>query len=921
MVFNNIFGEPEESKNEHPMTNPEYSNDIINEQGKQYNKYQEKRRAESIQKNKSVVEGVIESFTSSSGYGFIPINDDTESEVIDNILKQDEWEIKMYVTITANNSRWRNIFHYGNSNHVRAPAMWIFPRNPWKFHYRMKTNRSWNDGVDFDIPSQFRRYKEPLQIRILYHAVGNESKMTFFVNDIIVKSKDIGSFQRVPNQKFALKKNWGWYPRTGYTVSDFAMKDNRKPMTANEKNESELATLMKLQARYEAAVKTMNSAAYNSTDTANDLINDPENTRTIFNKYPADPGDVDGIGEFKGCRMDSRKWGGRRTLPLYQGIKTHEECAQRAHDLGKTAYGIQNAVGWGSNKQWGTTGVRNGGNKGECWIGDDNRLGWDRAYHSGWATYWTGLRGDAYYMYVAYNGALIFYNKNWGWTGQVGRRVSNCSYWPPVIRNVTATYGNNCQYETKYRRFLWWRIPYRSRRSSVYTGNATRNVNPSVENKKTGSVQVSAGRWGDPAYGCAKKFNATYNCGWGTNYKSINLSQEANGKRANFDCSNLPCKDKVPFRLVMQNDGNLVLYDKANEVYWHTGTNGKIGDTPNKNWMNSSNNIGDTLKMGRWFYGKQMLVSKSGRNMAKIVDGRLRVYQNWTNCREKNGETYGGPWTNAVYTIDKNDVSTLGTVSNAVEGNRRQWPDQFISGGANFTAIPEYSIEAEGGTRISGKSLDEYKKIAAGDEDIALFATPNSGGEAIFYKKDCDHQPWGKHCAGRGFPTLQSRIAKPGWTIYVKNPRITSNDTCGKESEGIPLSTYNSYKAGAPMRKCSPCGIASAMHDDYCTAQSESAKARREAVKVLYEMKQLLDQSIELQTVKPELKEQIYKNIKEYDVTYEKTKDNIDTRITTGAQKDDSDLKVVADNFQFVMWTIIAILAVSIAIKMTRKVK
>ena len=64
------------------MANPEYSNDIINEQGKQYNKYQEKRRAESI-KNKSIVEGAT-NFTS-SGYGFISVNEETESEVIDNI--------------------------------------------------------------------------------------------------------------------------------------------------------------------------------------------------------------------------------------------------------------------------------------------------------------------------------------------------------------------------------------------------------------------------------------------------------------------------------------------------------------------------------------------------------------------------------------------------------------------------------------------------------------------------------------------------------------------------------------------------------------------------------------------------------------------------------------------------------------------
>ena len=92
--------------------------------------------------------------------------------------------MKMDVTINANNSRWRNIFHYGSSNSIRVPAMWIFPRNPWRFHFRMRTDRSNNDGVDFNIPSQFKRYNEPLHIRILYHVVENKSKMTFFVNEI-----------------------------------------------------------------------------------------------------------------------------------------------------------------------------------------------------------------------------------------------------------------------------------------------------------------------------------------------------------------------------------------------------------------------------------------------------------------------------------------------------------------------------------------------------------------------------------------------------------------------------------------------------------------------------------------------------------------------------------------------------------------
>ena len=744
MVFDNIFDKPKESKKQHPMANPEYSNDIINNQGKQYNKYQAKRRAESLRKNKAIVEGFVES------------------------------------------------------------------------------------------------------------------------------------------------------------------------MTAKEKNESDLATLMRLQTKFDAAVNTMNQAAKNSTEKASEIVNDDNNQNQIFNKYPANPGDVEGIGKSAGCRVDSAN----RVLPMYQGMKTHKECAQRAHDLGKTAYGIQDALAWGS-KGWGTT---TPGDKGQCFIGDSNSIGSDEAYHQGNATWTTGNK-NINWIYIGYNGSFKGYNSSNQLTYGNGSDVSGCSFWKPEIEEISATYGMNCQYETKYRKFLWWRIPYKSKRSSVYTGNVNSHFKHLEHTSQKGSVKIDAGSWGDPAYGCSKKFNATYHCGWGSNNKSINLSNEANGKTANFDCTDLPCAEDNPYRLEMQDDGNLVLYSKTNKAIWASNTAGKNGDTPNKSWMSSSNNRGYVIYTGDRLNNGQFLCSKSGQVAAFLTDGSLSIYQNWSNCKEKNGKSFGGPWTNAVYTIDKNDVSTLGTVSNAVDGNRRQWPDKFISGGANFTTIPGYTIEAEGGTTITGKSLDEYKKIAAGDGDIALFTTPNGGGEAIFYKKNCESGSGAKQCFGEGFPTLQNRVSAQGWSIYIKNPRITSNDTCGKESEGIALSTYNSYKSGAAMRECSPCGIASAMHEDYCTAQDEASKAKQQAVSMLQEMKRLVDESIELQKVQPLLREQIYKQIEEFNQTYLKTKKNISTIVTTGAQKDDSDLKVVSDNFQFVMWTIIAIIAVTIAMKMTRKAK
>ena len=46
------------------------------------------------------------------------------------------------------------------------------------------------------------------------------------------------------------------------------------------------------------------------------------NPNEIFNKYPSDLGNVKGIGNSAGCRVDSAN----RVLPLYQGMKTHKEC-------------------------------------------------------------------------------------------------------------------------------------------------------------------------------------------------------------------------------------------------------------------------------------------------------------------------------------------------------------------------------------------------------------------------------------------------------------------------------------------------------------------------------------------------------------------------------------------------------------------
>ena len=82
MVFDNIFDPLKKTPNTHPMSNPQYSNDIINNQGKQYRKYQDKRRAKALRKNKELVEGFVESMTAKEIAQLLPW-DNNGTNIID----------------------------------------------------------------------------------------------------------------------------------------------------------------------------------------------------------------------------------------------------------------------------------------------------------------------------------------------------------------------------------------------------------------------------------------------------------------------------------------------------------------------------------------------------------------------------------------------------------------------------------------------------------------------------------------------------------------------------------------------------------------------------------------------------------------------------------------------------------------------
>lgn len=88
-------------------------------------------------------------------------NTHSNRQKIDNVdinLKNNNFNITVnYSVQNTYGNNWRNLFRYGSNDSTRVPALWIFPNHEWYMHFRIRTNHSTNDGMDFWIPSQFRK--------------------------------------------------------------------------------------------------------------------------------------------------------------------------------------------------------------------------------------------------------------------------------------------------------------------------------------------------------------------------------------------------------------------------------------------------------------------------------------------------------------------------------------------------------------------------------------------------------------------------------------------------------------------------------------------------------------------------------------------------------------------------------------------
>lgn len=151
-------------------------------------------------------------------------------------MRKNKYTIKSNIFIQNNYNNWRNIYHYGNKDGERMPAMWIYPNNPWKMYWRIDTSSKNDDGFSFDIPSRYRKFNTSIEIKVkvkgnkqVYVSNGTQNvgsgnvNVVAYVNGIVAGTWNKNTVMKLYlGKKFYIKDPW--YNRTGYTVSNVSIK-------------------------------------------------------------------------------------------------------------------------------------------------------------------------------------------------------------------------------------------------------------------------------------------------------------------------------------------------------------------------------------------------------------------------------------------------------------------------------------------------------------------------------------------------------------------------------------------------------------------------------------------------------------------------------------------------------------------------
>jgi hypothetical protein len=474
--------------------------------------------------------------------------------------------------------------------------------------------------------------------------------------------------------------------------------------------------------------------------------------------------------------------------------------------------------------------------------------------------------------------------------------------------SITATYGANCN----------------SSGANVATGNATDKIKQISSTMPSWTanfiVTVDNNTFGDPAPGCSKNWDTSYQCG--TAWKTSHIDS-AEGQAYNYDCIK-EVNSCWYFSLILQDDGNMCLYrGTSTQSIWCTYTNGKQQGA-NPQWSATNGKIGkntlgvsDTLGPGDW------IGSNDGSlKLIMQTDGNLVLYtsQIKAGCqKDGNGQMYGNSWINALYKLDtvgnKASLGKLGYID--ANSNLREYPDSMLELSNEYTVFDKTD---SGGNDIYSLQVTDQNSCQSACND-------NEQCSAYVYQATTN-SCWIKN--SNAYPKGTKQYVN-GLVLGVRKPKPTALSSCSNEVVNVDTVMYDKYVKGNPMTTDTQCNQTLVSSEDLAKLTNIESQLYELGQNIASKMENLYNQDNNIYEKMNMNSQQFKKNIDMYKNTktkinqllQEKQSNNrvegMNTMNDINGMISDTDLRVLQENYKYIFWSILAVSAITITLNIMKK--
>ena len=459
---------------------------------------------------------------------------------------------------------------------------------------------------------------------------------------------------------------------------------------------------------------------------------------------------------------------------------------------------------------------------------------------------------------------------------------------------------------------------------SVPENNWTETTRTYIANKEFDArIAFKIGPNPDPAPGCRKSFQASYVCSPKPMSKTKTISiNRAAGKTAIFDCSSEYAKCTKGI-LTLRDDGNLVLTSN-NETLWQSGTN-KVGTPLEKYSAINGKYKRNYLKTGEFLYPNEFIGSPSG-NCVLLCDKTdnecsLSVVYYLMGCNMPGAEPSDVSGNNNGYVTDIdgyratysiNDTNQDKSLNGKVlyinsDMEKMEYPESMLGLSKEYIHAGNYNQTTETIKTISNSDLDNCKLECSAIDNCYGFIHHET-------TKQCDL----KNKANL-FPTNLNRILSKDAKMFVRKYKIAGPNSCNGTITETNISGDNLIKLakGPNMTPDTLCTLGEAMSEQLEIVRKRELALNTAVTEISDNLTKLNTKNNRLDRDVNAVGRTIHDNADSYKKVITDTnrsKDDIDN-IT--AMSSESKLENVRQNFNYMIWTAVATIAVVTIIKTT----